>query len=366
MPALKPRPGISRIVPYVPGNVDTLDPSKVIYLASNESPLGASPKAIEAFKTCANTLHLYPDGSSLALRRAIADTHDLDPEQIICGNGSERLIDLLARAYAGPGDEILYSQYGFIMYPICANAAGAEPVTAEETAFTTDVDAILAAVTDKTRIVFVANPNNPTGTYISSSEMERLRANLPEHVLLVIDSAYAEYVEQADYNAGHQLVGNLQKNVVVLHTFSKIYGLAAVRLGWAYCPIEIADVLNRIRGSFNVTAPAQAAGIAAIQDREHTARAREHNKIWLPWLQQALDEIGLKTVPSIGNFILARFPHQETCRAAHEYLSQLGIIVRPVAGYGLPEALRITVGLEHQNRQCVEALQSFISQYGHS
>ena len=364
MPAIQPRPGILQIVPYVPGNVDSLDPDKVIYLASNESPLGASPKAIEAFQTCANKLHIYPDGSSLALRETIAAQYGFDAQQIVCGNGSERLIDLITRAYAGPGDQILYSQYGFIMYPICAHAAGAEPVTAQETAYTADVDALLAAVTKQTRIVFLANPNNPTGTYISHAEVTRLRENLPENVLLVIDSAYAEYVDQADYTAGHQLVENQQKNVVVLHTFSKIYGLAAVRLGWAYCPTEIADVLNRIRGSFNVTAPAQAAGIAALQDSEHTEKARAHNNIWLPWLDQALQEIGLETVPSIGNFVLARFPNSEICQAAHEFLSKNNIVVRPVAGYGLPEALRITVGLEHQNRQCVEALQVFMTQYG--
>jgi histidinol-phosphate aminotransferase len=362
MPVIQPRPGITEIVPYVPGNVDTLEPNKVTYLASNESPLGASPLAIEAFHNCGQSLHQYPDGSSLNLREAIAAAHGISAEHIICGAGSERLIDLLTRAYAGPGDEVLYSQYGFIMYPICSHAAGATPVTAEETAFTVNVDALLDKVSEKTKIVFLANPNNPTGTYINASEVHRLRSELRQDILLVIDSAYAEYVEQTNYSAGHEFIANGGNNCVVLHTFSKIYGLAAVRLGWAYCPMEIADILNRIRGSFNINAPAQAAGIAALQDTEHTAKAKQHNNIWLPWLHQALSEIGLNVIPSAGNFVLAQFSSVETCQDAHKFLFQNGIIVRPVAGYGLPDALRITIGLEQQNQLCVEALQAFIAQ----
>jgi histidinol-phosphate aminotransferase len=360
MHPVKPRSGILDIVPYVPGNVDNADPEQAVYLASNESPLGASPLAIEAYSALSGKLHRYPDGSSQALRNAIGAKYGLPPEQIICGNGSERLIDLLARAYAGPGDEVLYSQYGFIMYPICTLAAGATPVTAPERDFTSDVDALLAAVTDRTRIVFLANPNNPTGTYIDAAEIKRLRDGLPEHVLLVIDSAYAEYVEAADYSAGYELVDADRANVVVLHTFSKIYGLAALRLGWAYCSPQIADVLNRIRGSFSITAPAQAAGVAALKDKDHLNRALAHNRQWLPWLSNALKELGLTVLPSAGNFVLACFTNTDLCRAAHRELLSKGVILRPVAGYGLPEALRITVGGERENRACVEALRSFL------
>ncbi|HEX7027007.1 MAG TPA: histidinol-phosphate transaminase [Gammaproteobacteria bacterium] len=360
MHTVKPRPGILDIVPYVPGNADNADPDRVVYLASNESPLGASPLAIDAYSSLSRKLHRYPDSGSQELRNAIGAKYRLPPEQIICGNGSERLIDLLTRAYAGPGDEVLYSQYGFIMYPICAMAAGAIPVTAPERDFTSDVDALLAAVSDRTRIVFLANPNNPTGTYISATEVKRLRDGLPSHVLLVIDSAYAEYVEAADYSAGYELVDTDTANVVVLHTFSKIYGLAALRLGWAYCPPQIADVLNRIRGSFSITAPAQAAGIAALQDQEHIDKALAHNRQWLPWLSSSLKEMRLEVLPSAGNFVLTRFADAELSRAAHRELLSKGVILRPVAGYGLPEALRITVGSERENRICVEALRAFI------
>lgn len=361
MHTVKPRPGILDIVPYVPGNVDNADPDLAVYLASNESPLGASPRAIEAYIALNQKLHRYPDSSSRALRNAIGAKYGLPAEQIICGNGSERLIDLLARAYAGPGDEVLYSQYGFIMYPICAHAAGARPVTATERNFTTDVDALLATVTEHTRIVFLANPNNPTGTYISATEVKRLRDRLPDNVLLVIDSAYAEYVEAPDYSAGYELVDSESANTVVLHTFSKIYGLAALRLGWAYCPPQIADVLNRIRGSFSITAPAQAAGVAALQDEEHLNKTLTHNRQWLPWLSEALKALGLEVIPSVGNFVLIRFHNADQCRAAHRELLSKGVILRPVSGYGLPEALRITVGNEHENRACIEALQAFMN-----
>ncbi|MBN1379979.1 MAG: histidinol-phosphate transaminase [Gammaproteobacteria bacterium] len=362
MSTIRPRSGILDVAPYVPGNLDLLDPDKVIYLASNESPLGASTDAIEAYQNCATKLHLYPDASCKNLRAAIAGNYSLHPDQIVCGNGSERLIDFIATAYAGPGDEIVYSEYGFIMYPISTRVAGAKPVTAKEKNFTTDVDALLAAVTENTRVVFLANPNNPTGTYLPAAEVRRLRKQLPEQVLLVIDAAYADYVETEDYSAGHELVNDDTSNVVVLHTFSKIYGLASLRLGWAYCPLAVADVLNRVRGSFTISGPAQATGIAAVNDRQHLKRAKEHNSKWLPWLSQALKELELDVVPSAGNFVLVRFHSIEQCQDAHKYLRNHGIILRPMAGYNLPEALRITVGTEQQNQICTEALQVFLSQ----
>jgi histidinol-phosphate aminotransferase len=361
MSIIQPRPGILDIAPYVPGNVDLTDPEKVVFLGSNESPLGASPAAIKAFTDCATKLHFYPDAGCKLLRAAIADNYAVNAEQIVCGNGSERLIDFIAKAYAGPGDDIVYSEYGFIMYPICALAAGAKPVKAAERNFKTDIDAVLATVTENTRIVFLANPNNPTGTYLNSSEIQSLRQRLPERVLLVIDAAYAEYVTAEDYTASRELVNNETSNVVVLHTFSKIYGLASLRLGWAYCPTAVADILNRVRGSFTISGPAQAAGIAAVNDRAHTALAKEHNSKWLPWLTQALLELGLDVIPSAGNFVLVRFGSAERCRDAHNYLSRNGVILRPMAGYGLPDALRITVGTERQNQTCIEALQAFFS-----
>lgn len=356
-----PRPGILDIVPYVPGNVDNTDYGKA-NLASNESPLGASPAAQQAFREVAALLHRYPDGAATRLRKAIGEAYGLDPKRIICANGSERLIDLLTRAYAGPGDEVLYTRHGFLMYPICALAAGATPVTAPERAYTADVDALLAAVTPRTKLLFLANPNNPTGTYISSAEVRRLRERLPERVILVIDSAYAEYVEEKDYSAGHELVNNDSANVVVLHTFSKIYGLAALRLGWAHCPDEIADVLNRIRGSFNVSACSQAAGIAALADAAHTAAARTHNSRWRPWLERELSALGLAVVPSAGNFVLVRFPGgKEQAQATHRYMMDCGVVLRPMGAYHLGEALRISVGKEHENKTCVEGLKQFLA-----
>lgn len=356
-----PRPGILDIVPYVPGNVGNTDYGKV-NLASNESPLGASPAAQQAFRAIAPQLHQYPDGAATRLRQAIGEVYTLEPQRIVCANGSERLIDLLIRAYAGPGDEVLYTRHGFLMYPICAMTAGAAPVTAPERDYTADVDALLAAVTPRTKLVFLANPNNPTGTYISAAEVRRLREDLPERVILVIDSAYAEYVEAMDYSAGHELVNNRTANVVVLHTFSKIYGLAALRLGWAHCPDEIADVLNRIRGSFNVSACAQAAGIAALADTAHTTAARAHNSRWRPWLERELTDLALDVVPGVGNFVLVRFPGgKEQAQAAHRHMLEHGVVLRPMGAYHLHEALRITVGKEHENKACIEGLKTFLA-----
>lgn len=358
---IQPRPGILDIEPYVPGNIDKIDPDETVYLASNESPLGACPTAIVAFKNTAHSLHRYPDNDCIQLREEIANRYALQADQIICGSGSERLIDLLIRSYAGPGDEVLYSEYGFLMYPICSLAAGATPVTAAEKNYTTDVDALLAAVTHKTKLVFVANPNNPTGSCISADELKRLRAQLPAQVILVIDSAYAEYVDWADYSAGHELVNAQTANVVVLHTFSKAYGLAALRLGWAYCPPAIFDVLNRVRGSFTINAAAQAAGIAALQDTEHLDKAIAHNQQWLAWMNKELTNLGLTVLPSKANFVLARFQDAETCQAAHRFLLERNVITRTVDGYKLPEALRITIGLAAENQACVNDIRDYLA-----
>ncbi len=356
MPA--PRPGILDIAPYVPGEARLAGQARIARLAANENPLGPSPRAIEAFRESARQLHRYPDGGAVELRDAIGRHGRLDPAGIVCGAGSDELIALLVRAYAGPGDEVLHSRHGFLMYAIAAKAAGASPVAAAERDLTADVDALLARVSHRTRLVFLANPNNPTGTYLSAAEVARLRAGLPAHVLLVLDAAYAEYVARNDYEAGHRLV-EAHDNVVMLRTFSKIFGLAALRLGWAYCPPGVAGVLNRIRGPFNVSAPAQAAGIAALEDTEHAARSRAHNDRWLAWFQGRVSALGLGAPASVGNFLLVRFPGARDAGAALRFLNSRGIIPRAMDAYGLPDSLRFTIGLEDDMRAVAAALEDF-------
>jgi histidinol-phosphate aminotransferase len=356
-----PRPGILSISPYVGGGHSVDGVSDVAVLSANETPIGPSPEAVAAYSDLAKELHRYPDGDAYALRHAIGERFGCDPENIVCGAGSDELIALLVKSYAGPGDEVLYSRHGFLMYPISAQSAGATPVAAAEANYTTDVDAMLSKVTERTRMVFIANPNNPTGSYISSDEMRRLRDGLRDDILLVIDSAYAEYVTRNDYAAGSEMV-ETGDNVVMLRTFSKIFGLAALRLGWAYCPPEIAGVLHRVRGPFNVGAATQAAGVAAMRDLAHTDRSREHNDIWLPWLTEALTGLGLTIHPSVGNFVLVRFKDAATADAANAALASDGLIVRAMGGYGLPECLRITIGLESENKRVVASLTRFLAE----
>jgi histidinol-phosphate aminotransferase len=365
MSLLIPRPGILDIAPYVGGESSIPGLNRVIKLASNESALGPSPKALEAFHDSASTLHRYPDGSCRALRGALGDAFGLDPERIVCGAGSDELFGLLARAYTGPGDETLYTEHGFLIYPIATRAAGATPVAVAEREQTADVDALLAAVTPATRIVFIANPNNPTGTYLAAEELRRLRVGLPERVLLVIDAAYAEYVDADDYQTGVDLVDAFG-TVVVTRTFSKIYGLGGIRLGWAYCLPSVADVLNRLRMPFNVSSPAQATGIAALSDQASVERAQAHNRHWRQWTREAIRGLGLTVPESQGNFVLVRFP-ADTGRdalAADAYLKSRGIIARRVAAYGLPDCLRISIGLESEMRACVSALADFLTSGG--
>lgn len=356
----KPQPGIMDVQAYVGGGHEVPGVDRVVVLSANESPLGPSPLAVDAYKSLADSLNRYPDGGSDRLRAAIADRFGCDVDRIVCGNGSDELIALLVRAYAGQGDEVLYSRHGFLMYPISARTVGAIPVAAPEANYTVDVDAMLAKVTDRTRIAFVANPNNPTGSYISADELRRLREGLPDDVLLVIDAAYAEYVTRNDYSAGSELVEEFD-NIVMTRTFSKIFGLAAVRLGWAYCPPAVADVLNRVRGPFNVTAAAQSAGIAALGDLAHTDAGRAHNDKWLPWLTKRIDALGLTVHPSVGNFILVRFPSAKAADAGYAALMEAGVIARQVAGYGLPECIRITVGLDDENERVVETLRRHLA-----
>jgi histidinol-phosphate aminotransferase len=357
-----PRPGIMDIHAYQPGDSKIPGIDKVIKLASNESPLGPSPKVIEALRHHLNGLELYPDSSAGDVRQALGHTHGLDPTRILCTTGSEDVLHLIAKAYAGPGDEILYSQYGFIAYPIAAQAVGATPVKAPEKNFTADVDALLAAVTPRTKILFLANPNNPTGTYLREQEIERLRSGLPKNVMLVLDAAYAEYVDRPDYNPGTALVDGGNDNVVVTRTFSKIYGMAGMRLGWTYCPASVTQVLNRIRGTFNIPTLTQIAGIAALSDPEHIAAAKAHNLREIALVTEGLEAAGLSVTPSVGNFLIAHFPGgPDEAKAADSYLRSKGIIVRPIAAYGLPQCLRITIGRETENRLLVKNLQDFRS-----
>jgi histidinol-phosphate aminotransferase len=359
---LRPRPGILEIEPYVGGGSEIPGASRVIKLSANESAIGPSPKAVEACRAAAVDIHRYPDGDASALRTAIGRRFQLDPARILCGAGSDELIQLLMRAYAGPGDEVLHSAHGFLMYKLSALGVGAIPIAAPERELTTDVDALLARLSSRTRMVFIANPNNPTGSYLPADELARLHAGLPEDVLLVIDAAYAEYVRRNDYTAGIELVDR-GANVVMTRTFSKLFGLAALRLGWLYGQPHVIDVLQRLRGPFNVGTPAQLAGVAALEDVDHQERSRAHNDRWLPWLAEALAEAGMRIHPSIANFVLVEFACDGplNAAAASARLEQRGIIARPMAAYGLPHCLRISVGLEGENRAVVDALREFVT-----
>lgn len=360
-PRPTPRAGIMDIEAYVPGkSTAPAGVTKVYKLSSNENPLGPSPKAIEAAREVAAKLDVYPDGTARRLREAIAEVHGLNPANIICSNGSDEILGLLAQTYLAPGDEAVFTEHAFMVYKIYIQAAGAKPVAVKETDERADVDAILAAVTPRTRIVFLANPNNPTGTYVPFQEVRRLHAALPKNVLLVLDAAYAEYVRRNDYEAGIELVGS-SENVVMTRTFSKL-GLGGARIGWMYGPAHIVDAINRIRGPFNVNATAIEAGIAAIRDRAHIERSAAHNEKWLAWLNEELTKLGLRVTPSVGNFVLIHFPddNRHSAAAADDYLSARGYILRRVTGYGFPNALRMSVGTEEANRGVIDALKTFL------
>ncbi|MEE2661644.1 MAG: histidinol-phosphate transaminase [Pseudomonadota bacterium] len=361
MTRLQPRPGITDIAPYVPGASAVAGRKNIIKLSSNEGALGPSPRAIAAYQGVSDALHRYPDGDCGDLRTTIGERHNLNPDRIVCGAGSDELLSLLAKAYAGPGDEILFGEHAFVMYPLFAQAVGATPVKAQEINYTISVDALLEKVSSRTRILYIANPNNPTGTMITNDEMVRLRSELREDILLVIDSAYAEYVTRNDYSPGVELV-NTHENVVMTRTFSKIYALGGVRLGWAYSPISISDVLNKIRPPFNVTSGAQVAGIAALNDIEFLTRSRDHNTAWQPWLTEQLTAIGLTVVPGVGNFALALFPEDgvHTANLAMKYLPSQGIIPRGTKSAGIPNGVRITIGVEAEMRATVEAIQNYM------
>ncbi|MGE3474414.1 MAG: histidinol-phosphate transaminase [Rhodospirillaceae bacterium] len=357
----QPRPGIMDIAIYEPGKSQVQGVRRVIKLSSNEAALGPSPKAVAALKASLGESHRYPAGDSGEIREALGTAHNLDPARIICGAGSDELLGLVMRGFAGVGDEIIHTAHGFAMYNIYAKGVGATPVIAPEKDLTTDVDAVLARVTPKTRIVFVANPNNPTGTYIPGSEMRRLRAGLREDILLVCDDAYAEFVDAPDYESGFALASETE-NTIAMRTFSKIYGLASVRLGWGFGAKNIVGVMERIRSPFNVSRPAQFAGLAALADRDHVARTKAHTKKWLAIVLQRLRGLGLKVGDSHGNFLLPEFPKVpgKTAAECDAFLQENGVIVRRVDGYGLPNHLRVTIGDEEEMTVFLDVMTAFM------
>lgn len=350
-----PKAGIMNISPYVGGKSKVEGVTRVIKLSSNENPWGASPNATKAYADLASELNRYPDGGHGALRAAISEVTGFAENELICGSGSDELLGLLVHAYAGDGDEVLFTEHGFLMYRIYTLGNGATPVTAPEQNLTADIDALLKAVTPRTRIVFLANPNNPTGTVIPFSEVKRLRDGLREDIILGLDAAYAEYLDHADYEAGHSLVPS--SNTIVFHTFSKIYGLPGLRLGWAHGPAALVDVLNRVRSPFNVNSPALAAGIAAIKDQAYVKQMRERNAKELARVSEAIRAFGYNVVPSVTNFILVHFGAQAS--AVNQHLAARGLIVREVGNYGLPEFLRISIGTEEENGLLIEAVAEY-------
>jgi histidinol-phosphate aminotransferase len=364
------KPGILEISPYVGGQASVPGVAKVFKLSSNESPLGPSPQVLAALDEAKASLSLYPEGSGRLLREAIAQTHGLDAARIVTsGDGSDALLTLLANAYLRPGDECLFSAHAFLVYKIATLANSAVPVIVPEkttnSVIKVDVDAMLAAVTPKTRMVYIANPNNPTGSYLTRDEMARLHAGLPEGVMLVIDAAYSEYVTAKDYEAGMEMAAR-HPNVVMTRTFSKLYGLAGLRIGWMYGSEAVCDVINRIRGPFNTALMQQLVGIAALRDRAHFWQAVKHNNEWLPWITAEIRKAGLRVDDSAANFVLIHFPvcgtkGEKTAAKADAFLKQSGVILRPVGSYGLPDCLRMTVGTEEQNRLAVSLLQQFMA-----
>lgn len=363
MDAPVPKPWIMDIAPYIPGRAKTDDGRKAVKLSSNENPLGTSPAAREAFAAAAGTLERYPDASAAELREALAARHDLDPARIIHGNGSDEVLHLAAGAFAGPGDEVIYVNYGFSVYPIAIRRVGATPVIAPDADYATDVDAILASVTERTRMVYVANPNNPTGTFVSREEIARLHAGLRPDILLVIDHAYAEYIE-GDVDDGGMALARTAPNVLVTRTFSKLYGLAAERIGWGYAAAPIIDAMHRIRLPFSITIAGTAAAIAALNDHAFVEHTRSHNATWRRWFNDEIARLGnagLRAIPSQANFVLVLFEGELTAETAYRGLMEAGYIVRWLPGQGLAHGLRITIGTEHETRAVVAVLQQLIA-----
>ena len=354
--AIRPQPGILDIALYEGGKAAVAGMTNVVKLSSNENPFGPSDRAKEAFQRSVHQIHRYPATDHAGLRNAIAEVHRLDAARVICGVGSDEIITFLCQAYAGPKDEVVFTEHGFLMYRISALAVGATPVEVAERDRTTDVDAILAACNRRTRLVFIANPNNPTGTMISAAEVARLAAGLPPQAILVLDGAYAEFVE--GFDAGLALV-ETRSNVVMTRTFSKIYGLGGLRIGWGFGPKDIIEVLNRIRGPFNLSNTQLEVAEAAVRDQDHVARCRADNARMRHWLAVALAELGVPSDTSMAKFILARFSGPEEAEACDAFLQAQGLIVRRVSSYKLPHCLRITIGDEASCRRVAHAIAQF-------
>ena len=354
------KPWVLAIHPYVPGRSTTDDGRKVAKLSSNENPLGTAPAARAAFVGAADRLERYPDAGASLVRDAIAAKYGLDPARVIYGNGSDEILHLAAGAFAGPGDEVMYVRYGFALYDIAARRVGATPVVVPDTDYATDVDAVLAAVTERTRVIYVANPNNPTGTFAPRAEIARLHAGLPKSVLLVLDQAYAEYLADGDDDGGLALA-TTEPNVLVTRTFSKIHGLAAERIGWGYASAAIVEALHRIRMPFNITVAGQEAAVAALAADEFVEGSRRHNAEWRAWFAEqiaSLGNAGLRAVPSEANFVLVLFEGRLTAEQAYHGLMDAGYIVRWLPGQGLGHGLRITIGTEPEMRGLTEALRA--------
>lgn len=357
----EPRSEITSLPLYLPGATRGTGGDPVIKLSSNECALGPSPAALRAYGAHAGTLVRYPETGCDALRGALAERHGLEAARLVCGNGSDQIVHVLTALYAGHGDEVVFSEYGFLRFKLSAIACGATPVSAKEIRHTTSVDALLAAVTERTKVVLLANPNNPTGSYVPKAELERLCTALPPTVLLVIDSAYAEFAERDDYSDGADLVRR-SENVVMTRTFSKAYGLAGLRLGWAYGPEYVVETFNRARLPFPVSSAAQAAGVAALQDEAHLRAVVSHNARALAWVADRTNDLGMTALPSVTNFNTCRVGASGTgqARTVLDFLTRRNILVRPLEPYGLDDYLRITVGLDKENEKLVDGLAEFV------
>ena len=354
----KAHPYILEIDNYIPGKTKLGD-KKVIKLSSNENALGASPMALEAYKKHGKDLFRYADGSCNSLREALAKKNEISADRIVCGAGSDEIIALLTWAFAGSGDEIIYSEYGFLMYPISAKKVGAKAIKVKEKDLRADIDAIIGAITAKTKIIFIANPNNPTGSCLNKSEIQKLIDATPKNILIVLDHAYEEFVEETDYPNAVELA-NQNENIVVTRTFSKIYGLASLRIGWSYSSKYVAEILNKVRGPFNVGGPAQIAAEAALEDDDFLHLSKNHNRKWLKtFFTELANQKNVKAHPSIANFILFDFGSLESCQKANNLFLEKGIILREMGAYNLPNCLRATIGTDEENLQVLEILKNF-------
>ncbi|WP_167141461.1 histidinol-phosphate transaminase [Pseudomonas sp. OTU750018] len=359
------QPGVQQLSPYVPGKpVDELareldlDPASIVKLASNENPLGPSPKALEAIRGELAELTRYPDGNGFELKSRLAARCGVQINQVTLGNGSNDILDLVARAYLAPGLNAVFSQYAFAVYPISTQAVGAQGKVVPAKDYGHDLEAMLAAIDENTRVVFIANPNNPTGTWFGPDALERFLARVPGNVLVVLDEAYIEFAEGDELPDGLKYLTRYD-NLLVSRTFSKAYGLAALRVGYALSSAQIADVLNRVRQPFNVNSLALAAACAALDDADYLAQSCQLNDAGMAQLEAGLRELGLSWIPSKGNFIAVDFGRDTA--AINQALLRAGVIVRPVAGYGMPNFLRVSIGLPAENARFLDALAKVLS-----